>query len=181
MPKMTERERLAKIEADQRNLAREAETVRRGLRAQYGKVATEIAVERLSEREFRDVLGQAIRVGGGAALAALKALPAASDDPPARGCRSRLVPPRGGSPALRPDRRPEERARRRCSLSGKGSDVGGRNARQRSDAGKPFGFPRSCASTTRDRLRCPRRSPLGWLSDQAAMTRRLRLIGTSGS
>ncbi|WP_454888517.1 hypothetical protein [Sphingobium indicum] len=85
MPKMTERERLAKIEADQRNLAQEAETVRRGLRAHYGRLATELAVERLSEREFRDVLGQAIRVGGGAALAALKALPAASDDPPARG------------------------------------------------------------------------------------------------
>jgi len=85
MPKMTERERLAKIEADQRSLAQEAETVRRALRAHYGKLATELAVERLSEREFRDVLGQAIRVGGGAALTALKALPAASDDPPARG------------------------------------------------------------------------------------------------
>lgn len=85
MPKMTERERLAKIEADQRNLAQEAETVRRGLRAQYGKLATELAVERLSEREFRDVLGQAIRVGGGAALVALRALPAASDEPPERG------------------------------------------------------------------------------------------------
>ncbi|MDR7256225.1 hypothetical protein J2X47_000386 [Sphingomonas sp. BE270] len=85
MPKMTERERLAKIEADQRNLAQEAETVRRGLRAQYGKVATEIAVERLSEREFRDVLAQAIRVGGGAALAALKALPAMADGAPERG------------------------------------------------------------------------------------------------
>ncbi|WP_240334343.1 hypothetical protein [Sphingobium estronivorans] len=84
MPKMTERERLAKIEADQRNLAQEAEMVRRGLRAHYGKLASELAVERLSEREFRDVLSQAIRIGGGAALAALKALPAASDDPPER-------------------------------------------------------------------------------------------------
>lgn len=78
MPKMTERERLAKIEADQQSLAQEAETVRRGLRAQYGKLATELAVERLSEREFRDVLMHAIRVGGGAAIAALKALPEAS-------------------------------------------------------------------------------------------------------
>jgi hypothetical protein len=76
MPKMTDRERLAKIETDQRNLAQEAETVRRGLRAHYGKLATELPVERLSEREFRDVLGQAIRVGGGAAIAALKGLPA---------------------------------------------------------------------------------------------------------
>lgn len=74
MPKMTERERLAKIEADQHNLAQEAETVRRGLRAYYGKLVTELPVERLSEREFRDVLGQAIRVGGGAAIGALKGL-----------------------------------------------------------------------------------------------------------
>src|SRR3546814_16614292 len=76
MPKMTERERLVKIEADQQNLAREAETVRRGLRTQYGKLVTELPVERLSEREFRDVIGQAIRVGGSAAIAALKGLTA---------------------------------------------------------------------------------------------------------
>lgn len=76
MPKMTERERLAKIETDQQNLAREAETVRRGLRAHYGKLATELPVERLSEREFRDVLGHAIRVGGAVAIAALKGLSA---------------------------------------------------------------------------------------------------------
>jgi hypothetical protein len=91
MPKMTERERLAKIEADQANLAQEAETVRRGLRAQYGRLATELAVERLSEREFRDVLGQAIRVGGSAALAALKVLPALSDVPPERGGPAKAV------------------------------------------------------------------------------------------
>jgi hypothetical protein len=76
MPKMTERERLAKIEADQHNLAREAETVRRGLRAHYGKLVTELPIERLSEREFRDLLGQAIRVGGRAAITALKGLSA---------------------------------------------------------------------------------------------------------
>ncbi|AHE53738.1 hypothetical protein [Sphingomonas sanxanigenens] len=76
MPKMTDRERLAKIETDQRNLAQEAEAVRRGLRAHYGKLATELPVEKLSEREFRDVLSQAIRVGGGVAIAALKGLAA---------------------------------------------------------------------------------------------------------
>jgi hypothetical protein len=161
MPKMTERERLAKIEADQRNLAQEAETVRRGLRAQYGKVATEIAVERLSEREFRDVLGQAIRVGGGAALAALKALPAASDDPPARGLLVKTGAAARGSPALcrRPDRRPEERARRRCSLSGKGSDVGGRNARQRERrGGNRSGFPARAQARQGTGCGGPRRS-----------------------
>lgn len=81
MPKMTDRERLAKIEADQQSLAQEAETVRRALRAHYGKIATELAVERLSERDFRDVLSHAIRAGGGAAIAALKALPGASAPP----------------------------------------------------------------------------------------------------
>ncbi|ANI79122.1 MULTISPECIES: hypothetical protein [Sphingobium] len=80
MPKMTDRERLAKIEADQQSLAQEAESVRRALRAHYGKVATELAVERLSEREFRDVLSHAIRVGG-AAIAALKTFSRASAPP----------------------------------------------------------------------------------------------------
>lgn len=101
MPKMTERERLAKIEADQLSLAQEAETVRRGLRAHYGKLATELAVERLSEREFRDVLIHAVRVGGGAAIAALKPLPeasAATAPPPAkRSGEIRPKAPQGGA------------------------------------------------------------------------------------
>ncbi|WP_375282468.1 hypothetical protein [Sphingobium yanoikuyae] len=102
MPKMTERERLAKIEANQQSLAQEAETVRRGLRAQYRKLATELAVERLSEREFRDVLMHAIRVGGGAAIAALKAIPeeSAATAPPA-GKKPGAVRPKalqGGAP-----------------------------------------------------------------------------------
>ena len=102
MPKMTERERLAKIEADQQNLAREAETVRRGLRAHYGKLATELPVERLSEREFRDVLSQASRVGGGVAIAALKGLTAqgVQAEPSAGSARKRaVVPPAGGDDA----------------------------------------------------------------------------------
>ncbi len=89
MPKMTDRERLAKIEADQHNLANEAETVRRNVRAQYGLAAAQLPIEKLTEREFRDVLAQAIRVGGGAAVAALKALPVA-----------------GAQPATSPERRP---------------------------------------------------------------------------
>ena len=84
MPKMTDRERLAKIETDQQNLAREAEIVRRALRSRYGDLATGLAVERLSERDYKDVLVHAIRVGGPAALAALKALPAAQVHPDAR-------------------------------------------------------------------------------------------------
>lgn len=83
MPKLTDRERLAKIEADQEALASEAETVRRSLRAHYGRVVADLPAERLSERDFRDVLMQAVRVGGGAAVTALKALPALSDAPSA--------------------------------------------------------------------------------------------------
>lgn len=75
MPKMTDRERLAKLEADQRRLADEAETVRRAVRANYGALAQELAIETLTEREFRDVLAHAIRVGGQASIAALKPLP----------------------------------------------------------------------------------------------------------
>jgi hypothetical protein len=78
MPKMTDRERLAKIDSDQQKLAQEAETVRRQLRARYGALTADIPVEQLTEREYKDVLTHATRVGGGAALAALKVLPAAA-------------------------------------------------------------------------------------------------------
>lgn len=99
MPKMSDRERLAKIEADQRNLAQEADAVRRGLRAHYGKLATELPVEQLSEREFRDVLGHAIRVGGAVAIAALKGLLAAGvqAEPSSTSSRKRAaLPPSDG-------------------------------------------------------------------------------------
>lgn len=76
MPKMTDRERLAKIDSDQKKLAEEAETVRRQLRTHYASLTSDIPVERLSEREYKDVLAHAIRAGGAAAVAALKALPA---------------------------------------------------------------------------------------------------------
>ena len=82
MPKMTDRERLAKIEADQRSLALEADAVRRSVRAHYGAMISELAVESLTERDFRDILSQAIRVGGQDAITALKALPA--QDPNAK-------------------------------------------------------------------------------------------------
>jgi hypothetical protein len=74
MPKMTERERLAKIESDQKKLADEAETVRRTLRTSYGAICADLAVERLSEREFREIVSHAIRLGGGTTLAMLKPL-----------------------------------------------------------------------------------------------------------
>lgn len=76
MPKMTDRERLAKIEADQRSLAFEADAVRRSVRASYGAMIADLAVETVTEREFREVVNQAIRVGGQSAITALKLLPA---------------------------------------------------------------------------------------------------------
>lgn len=77
MPKMTDRERLAKIEADRNRLAEEADTVRRALRASYGAIVADLAVETMTEREFRDLLTHAVRAGGNASIAALKALPSA--------------------------------------------------------------------------------------------------------
>ncbi|MDB5581542.1 MAG: hypothetical protein JWR80_6718 [Bradyrhizobium sp.] len=77
MPKLTERERLADLESRQRKLAQELDDARKALRARYATIVPELRVERLTEREFRDLLTLAIRAGGPAALAALKPLPAA--------------------------------------------------------------------------------------------------------
>jgi hypothetical protein len=77
MPKMTDREKLAELDKRQHQLAQEAETVRKGIRSRYGAMLADIPVERISEREFRDLLNHAIRAGGPAAVIALKALPAA--------------------------------------------------------------------------------------------------------
>jgi hypothetical protein len=87
MPKLNDRERLAKLEADQRKLADETESVRRAVRTSYGLIASDLPLEQLTEREFREVLSHAIRVGGAGAVDALKelaALPAASPKSPER-------------------------------------------------------------------------------------------------
>ncbi|MCP3729307.1 hypothetical protein M9978_02600 [Sphingomonas sp. MG17] len=78
MPKLTDREKLADLDKRQRALADEANNVRRNLRERYGSMLADIPVERLGEREFRDLLNHAVRAGGSAAVAALKALPATS-------------------------------------------------------------------------------------------------------
>ncbi|WP_234893145.1 MULTISPECIES: hypothetical protein [Sphingobium] len=77
MPKMTERDRLADLEARQRKMNDELKNARRALRGRYAAMIAEMPVEKLTEREFRELLTQAIRVGGGAALTAIKGLPAA--------------------------------------------------------------------------------------------------------
>ena len=81
MPKMTDRERLADLEARQRKMVEEVEKTRRALRGKYAAIIPELAVETLTEREFRDILAAAIRVGGAATIAALKPLPGNSDTP----------------------------------------------------------------------------------------------------
>jgi hypothetical protein len=74
MPKMSERERLADLEARQRRVSDEIIEVRRALRGKYGAIALDLAVETLTEREFRDLLAHAIRLGGAPSIAALSAI-----------------------------------------------------------------------------------------------------------
>lgn len=76
MPKMSERERLTELEARQRKLNDDIVEARRAVRARYAAIILDIAVETLTEREFRDLLNQAIRIGGSAAVTALTAIQA---------------------------------------------------------------------------------------------------------
>jgi hypothetical protein len=76
MPKMSERDRLAELEARHRKVASELDQARRAVRDRYAGMVIEMAVERISERDFREIVSHAIRVGGAAALAVLKPLPA---------------------------------------------------------------------------------------------------------
>ena len=68
MPKKSERERLADLEARQRKVAEDVEKARRALRGKYAAIVPEHPVETLTEREFREVVELAIRAGGGAQL-----------------------------------------------------------------------------------------------------------------
>ncbi|WP_342250309.1 hypothetical protein [Sphingomonas sp. OTU376] len=77
MPKLTDREKLAELDKRQRQLAEEAGNVRKSLRARYGAMLADYAVETVSERDFREIIAQAIRAGGATSLATLKALPTA--------------------------------------------------------------------------------------------------------
>lgn len=74
MPKMNDRERLADLEARQRKIADDILEARRALRGKYASIIADLEIEKLSEKDFRDILAQAIRVGGPACIAALKPL-----------------------------------------------------------------------------------------------------------
>lgn len=82
MPKLSERDRLAELEVRQRRAAQEVETARCALRGKYADMVRELPVEAMSERIFKDLLSEAIRVGGEASFAALKAIPTASERKP---------------------------------------------------------------------------------------------------
>lgn len=77
MPKLSDRDKLAElVERQKKKVGDEIAETRQRVRARYAEIVVGLAVEDLSEREFRDLLTVALKVGGASALAALKSLPA---------------------------------------------------------------------------------------------------------
>jgi hypothetical protein len=74
MPKLNDRDRLADLEARQLKIAQDILDARRALRGRYADIVKELPVEQIPERLFRDLVQEAIRVGGEPALAAIMAL-----------------------------------------------------------------------------------------------------------
>jgi chemotaxis response regulator CheB len=73
MPKLSERERLADLVERQQKIAEEIETAQRRLRERYGALVSQMPVEGIAERDFREVVLLALKLGGPAAIGALKA------------------------------------------------------------------------------------------------------------
>lgn len=76
MPKISDRDKLAELVERQKKVGDEIAETRQRVRARYAEIVGGLAVEELSEREFREMLMLALKAGGAAAVAALKALPA---------------------------------------------------------------------------------------------------------
>ncbi|WP_298673178.1 hypothetical protein [uncultured Sphingomonas sp.] len=75
MPKMSEREKLADLVAKRDKIADEIETAQKRVRERYAAIVVAMPVEEIGEREFREALGLVLKLGGAAAVGALKAAP----------------------------------------------------------------------------------------------------------
>jgi len=75
MPKMSERERLADLVEKRRKIADEIETTQARLRERYGAIVVALPVEEIAERDFREAMGLLLKLGGPAAIGAMKAVP----------------------------------------------------------------------------------------------------------
>lgn len=72
MPKMSERERLADLVEKSRKIADEIEATQQRLRERYGAIVAAMPVEGIAERDFREAMTLLVKLGGPAAIAALK-------------------------------------------------------------------------------------------------------------
>lgn len=73
MPKMSDRERLADLAEKRRKLTDEIEAAQKRVRDRYGAIVTALPVEDIAEKDFREALGLLLKLGGPAAIAAMKA------------------------------------------------------------------------------------------------------------
>jgi len=73
MPKKSEREKLADLVERQKKVSEEIEAARAQLRGRYARIVADMPVEEIAERDFREGLGLFLKLGGPAAVAALKA------------------------------------------------------------------------------------------------------------
>jgi hypothetical protein len=72
---MSERERLADLVEKRRKIADEIETTQARLRERYGAIVIALPVEEIAERDFREAMGLLLKLGGPAAIGAMKAAP----------------------------------------------------------------------------------------------------------